>query len=640
MKLCPRCGAKQLRRSRRAGWGERLFLSLVRVMPYRCLRCNWRFRTFSPAWTEQVPAPDPIVALPKSSKNQSAETPNTSGDFISFEKAQQMRIERLSAASAVAGVDGETEDEDVALLSDSDTELGANAAESAELARGNDRSASASSLPNPAEAQEEALQDSAPSIPDGLIEIEGIEGIDDLPIIELAAVSDPVLIVPEKQEAAEIPLQVTELGVELDPELEAGPVDQPHAPAQEQELKPSAESVTSDPIVDAAPSPTAPVASTATEYVEEIELDELIAEPQSVVLTPLADWLGSGDAPAERADASDAVAASPFDVPSANESSHQILEEAEPSEVGVAETTAAGAEAEAAETEISFEDEIVLRDELATATGTARADTGSELAEALQDLPVTEASNGIDERAESRLFETAEPILQPASGSEEETLLVCDRVEEPQVDDVTEKREEEEVILAAALPIDAADLDSIPACSVSVESVEEDISPLADPKISDVDLRFALDLDLEPISSREELATSKNSIPIESPNPGLQPERSATALEGLLSQMNMKSRGVPGTPPLPAVPADTAVVVEAAPLASSFSLKPKVFIPPAPKIFRPPLPSNASRDRSVPAGFDSDRSKLGNGGAHSLRSPKFPLTNNSSIFTNRPNSRS
>lgn len=559
MKLCPRCGAKQLRRSRRAGWGERLFLSLVRVMPYRCLRCNWRFRTFSPAWTEQVPAPDPIVALPKSSKNQSAETPNISGDFISFEKAQQMRIERLSAASAVAVVDGESEDEDIALLSDSDTGLGASVAESAELARGNDRPASASSLPNPAEAQEEASQDSAPSIPEGLIEI---EGVDELPIIELAAVSEPVLIVPEKHEAAEIPLQVTELGVELDPELEGGPVDQPHAPAQEQELKPPAESVTSDVIAKAAPSPAAPDASTATEYMEEIELDELIAEPQSGALTPLADWLGSGDAPAERADATDAVAASPPDVRSAGES---------------------------------------------------------------------------DERAESRLFETAEPILQPISDSMEEALLACEPVEEQPFDEAIERAEGEEAILAAAVPIEAADPDSIPACSVSVE---EDISPLADPKISDVDPRFALDLDLEPISSREELATNRNSIPIESPNSGFQPERSATALEGLLSQMNMKSRVAPGTPPLPAVPADTAGVVEAAPLASSFSLKPKVFIPPAPKIFRPPLPSNASRDRSVPAGFDSDRPKPGNVGAHSLRSPKFPLTNNSSIFTNRPNSRS
>ena len=40
---CPVCGQQTIRRSRRRGWLERYLMPVIRMRPYRCEHCDWRF---------------------------------------------------------------------------------------------------------------------------------------------------------------------------------------------------------------------------------------------------------------------------------------------------------------------------------------------------------------------------------------------------------------------------------------------------------------------------------------------------------------------------------------------------------------------------------------------------------------------
>lgn len=44
---CPHCRSLETSRSRRHGSAERYLLSLIGVLPYRCLNCDARFYAFS-----------------------------------------------------------------------------------------------------------------------------------------------------------------------------------------------------------------------------------------------------------------------------------------------------------------------------------------------------------------------------------------------------------------------------------------------------------------------------------------------------------------------------------------------------------------------------------------------------------------
>lgn len=45
-RACPACGGRNVHRSRRHGLLERTLLRLLRLRPYRCPDCNYRFYAF------------------------------------------------------------------------------------------------------------------------------------------------------------------------------------------------------------------------------------------------------------------------------------------------------------------------------------------------------------------------------------------------------------------------------------------------------------------------------------------------------------------------------------------------------------------------------------------------------------------
>ncbi len=48
---CPRCRSEEIRRSARRGLKESL-LKRIRIVPYRCIRCETRFLRFRPLISE------------------------------------------------------------------------------------------------------------------------------------------------------------------------------------------------------------------------------------------------------------------------------------------------------------------------------------------------------------------------------------------------------------------------------------------------------------------------------------------------------------------------------------------------------------------------------------------------------------
>ena len=46
--ICPNCGSEAVHRSKRRGMGERVVLSAVGLLPYRCSACHTRFRRYHP----------------------------------------------------------------------------------------------------------------------------------------------------------------------------------------------------------------------------------------------------------------------------------------------------------------------------------------------------------------------------------------------------------------------------------------------------------------------------------------------------------------------------------------------------------------------------------------------------------------
>lgn len=519
MKLCPRCGAKQLRRSRRKGWSERLFLSLVRVMPYRCVRCNWRFRRLSLAWEEQVPASEPVVALPKSENQHALDAANASGDFVSFEEAQQMRIERLSKTvpnEAVESQPEEFDEQDAVLQPDvrASEMQGTVVVPNDNPVAGSPEEVHASSSSVPQAPSGKAEAEAASPFPDGLIEI---ERVDELPIIELAAVSEPVLVLPDKSAPAEVPLQVTELGVELDEEIEEEP------PSDRQ-----AALLLTEAMVSPEPPQTAPPAVQASapeEYVEEIELDELVDTPKAV----------------EKVGAAPALVASAPRVETHEESVCQP------------------APSVAVETGASAKVELIAAPFIEQAQSTSQSDleavapAASDESSVLLDTVEAEVCGG-SAREEAVLTEAASPM-------ESETIVV------------------EPVAVESKLPMD----DSAPAKGVSLEVSSS----------NEMDFVAALNEEFET------LAVGAAKTAESGPPAKIQPERSMAALEGLLSQMNMRSsRGLESEAPA-ADEAEPAIAVEPVPVSPSFSLKPRVFIPPAPRIFRPSLPPNGKSHRSA-----------------------------------------
>ena len=55
---CPNCESGKIRRSRRQGFVERVFLRLTLVWPYRCDDCDLRFWGFQRELPRTRPSPD------------------------------------------------------------------------------------------------------------------------------------------------------------------------------------------------------------------------------------------------------------------------------------------------------------------------------------------------------------------------------------------------------------------------------------------------------------------------------------------------------------------------------------------------------------------------------------------------------